>query len=176
MMHTLFAREHNVLVDALQREYPAWLPERVYDTARLIVSALIAKIHTVEWTPAILATETIRVGLRANWYGAPKDWLSQLGIWLLDKKIAPSPLPLLLAAVVIGSWYGGLGPGLLSTGLGVVLALLLYYQPQHPLGVNGAESAAQVLVFTALSIAISWLNEQRRRRGSGNNRFLSRNG
>jgi len=96
------------------------------------------------------------------------------GIWLLDKKIAPSPLPLLLAAVVIGSWYGGLGPGLLSTGLGVVLALLLYYQPQHPLGVNGAESAAQVLVFTALSIAISWLNEQRRRRGSDLAELLAR--
>jgi hypothetical protein len=66
------------------RAYPDWLPDRVYNTARLIVAALIAKIHTVEWTPAILATETIRVGLRANWYGAPKDWLTQLGIWLLD--------------------------------------------------------------------------------------------
>jgi hypothetical protein len=96
MMHTLFAREHNVLADALQREYPDWLPERVYETARLIVSALIAKIHTIEWTPAILATETIRVGLRANWYGAPKDWLSQLGIWLLDThelKGIPQTLP-----------------------------------------------------------------------------------
>ena len=31
-----------------------WSDERVYQTARLIVSALIAKIHTVEWTPAIL--------------------------------------------------------------------------------------------------------------------------
>ncbi|WP_353619978.1 peroxidase family protein [Mesorhizobium sp. BR1-1-16] len=84
MMHTLFAREHNVLAEALQREYPDWLPERVYQTARLIVSALIAKIHTVEWTPAILATQTIQIGLRANWYGAPKDWLTQLGIWMLD--------------------------------------------------------------------------------------------
>jgi hypothetical protein len=57
---------------------------------------LIAKIHTVEWTPAILATETIRVGLRANWYGAPKDWLTQLGIWLLDThalKGIPQTLP-----------------------------------------------------------------------------------
>ncbi len=33
-----------------------WSDERVYQTARLIVSALIAKIHTVEWTPAILGT------------------------------------------------------------------------------------------------------------------------
>ncbi len=64
-----------VICEALKRAYPAWDDERVYQTARLIVSALIAKIHTVEWTPAILATKTIEVGLRTNWYGAPKDWL-----------------------------------------------------------------------------------------------------
>jgi len=96
MMHTLFAREHNVLCDALQREYPAWEPERVYQTARLIVSALIAKIHTVEWTPAILATKPIEVGLHANWYGAPKDWRTQWGIWLVDEhalKGIPQTLP-----------------------------------------------------------------------------------
>jgi hypothetical protein len=85
MMHTLFAREHNVLCDALQREYPAWGTERVYQTARLILSALIAKIHTVEWTPAILATKAIEVGLHANWYGAPKDWKTQWGIWFVDE-------------------------------------------------------------------------------------------
>ena len=74
-MHTLFAREHNVICEELQRAYPGWTDERVYQTARLIVSALIAKIHTVEWTPAILATEAIDIG-DANWYGPPKDWLT----------------------------------------------------------------------------------------------------
>jgi Animal haem peroxidase/Catalase len=83
-MHTLFAREHNVICRELQAAYPTWPDERVYQTARLIVAALIAKIHTVEWTPAILATKTIDTALRANWYGAPKDWLTQLGIWLFD--------------------------------------------------------------------------------------------
>ena len=96
MLHTLFAREHNVLCGELCSVYPDWLPERIYHTARLIVSALIAKIHTVEWTPAILATKPIDVGLRANWYGAPKDWLSHLGLWLLDEhalKGIPQTLP-----------------------------------------------------------------------------------
>jgi hypothetical protein len=95
-MHTLFAREHNSVCHALQSAYPAWDDKRIYHTARLIVSALIAKIHTVEWTPAILATKTIEVGLRTNWYGAPKDWLSQLGIWLLDTQALtgiPGTLP-----------------------------------------------------------------------------------
>jgi hypothetical protein len=84
LMHTLFAREHNVLVGALRREYPGWTEEALYRTARTVVAAVIAKIHTVEWTPAILATETIDLALKGNWYGAPKDWLSQLGIWLTD--------------------------------------------------------------------------------------------
>ncbi|MDN5849087.1 MAG: hypothetical protein L0H63_05535, partial [Nitrococcus sp.] len=84
-MHTLFAREHNVLIDELQREYPHWDDERAYQTARLIVSALIAKIHTIEWTPAILATETLDIGLKTNWYGPPSgEWLIRLGIWLTD--------------------------------------------------------------------------------------------
>ena len=65
-LHTLFAREHNVLCDELRAHYRGWSDERVYQTARLIVSALIAKIHTVEWTPAILGTEAIDIGLKSQ--------------------------------------------------------------------------------------------------------------
>lgn len=84
-LHTIFAREHNLLCDELRAHYRGWSDERVYQTARLIVSALIAKIHTVEWTPAILGTEVIDIGLKANWNGPPaKDWLTRLGIWLVD--------------------------------------------------------------------------------------------
>ena len=84
-LHTLFAREHNLLCDELRLHYPDWSDERVYQTARLIVSALIAKIHTVEWTPAILGTEVIDIGLNTNWNGPPAhDWLTRLGIWLID--------------------------------------------------------------------------------------------
>ena len=48
------------------RHYRDWSDERIYQTARLIVSALIAKIHTVEWTPAILGTEVIDIGLKTQ--------------------------------------------------------------------------------------------------------------
>ncbi|MFI0450270.1 peroxidase family protein [Actinomadura sp. 6N118] len=83
-MHTLFAREHNAVCEALRSEYPRMDEDSVHHTARLVVSALIAKIHTVEWTPAILATDVIDIGLRANWSGPPKNWLTQLGLWLAD--------------------------------------------------------------------------------------------
>ncbi|HEX4661004.1 MAG TPA: peroxidase family protein [Streptosporangiaceae bacterium] len=84
-LHTLFAREHNLLCDELRAHYRDWGDERIYQTARLIVAALIAKIHTVEWTPAILGTEVIDIGLKTNWSGPPaSDWLTRLGIWLID--------------------------------------------------------------------------------------------
>jgi Animal haem peroxidase/Catalase len=85
ILHTLFAREHNLLCDELRIHYRNWSDERVYQTARLIVSALIAKIHTIEWTPAILGTEAIDIGMNMNWSGPPaQDWLTRLGIWLMD--------------------------------------------------------------------------------------------
>lgn len=83
-MHLLFAREHNLLCDELRAEYPAWDDERIFQTARLIVCALIAKIHTVEWTPAILATRAIDIGLNTNWSGPPNNWFIKAGLWLLD--------------------------------------------------------------------------------------------
>ncbi|WP_030253568.1 peroxidase family protein [Streptomyces violens] len=84
VIHTLFAREHNAVCDALHREYPKMTEEQVYQTARLIVSALIAKIHTVEWTPSILATKAIDISLHTNWDGPPDNWLHKLGLWLVE--------------------------------------------------------------------------------------------
>jgi hypothetical protein len=52
------------------------LDEQVFQTARLINAALMAKIHTVEWTPAILANKTLKRAMFANWYGLgnPTTW------------------------------------------------------------------------------------------------------
>ena len=97
VLHTLFAREHNLLCDELARIYSTWHEERIYQTARMIVAALIAKIHTIEWTPAILGTEALDIGMKTNWYGPPSgDWLTRLGIWLTDVnalKGIPKTLP-----------------------------------------------------------------------------------
>ncbi|HWF76830.1 MAG TPA: peroxidase family protein, partial [Caulobacteraceae bacterium] len=48
VMHTLFAREHNAVVDRLKVEYPEADGEWLFQKARLVVTALIAKIHTTE--------------------------------------------------------------------------------------------------------------------------------
>ena len=58
LLLTLFAREHNAICDRLAAEYPNWTDEQLFQKARLINAALLAKIHTVEWTPAIIAHPT----------------------------------------------------------------------------------------------------------------------
>ncbi len=69
VMHTLFAREHNAVVDRLKIDYPTESGEWLFQKARLVVSALLAKIHTVEWTPALMNSPEGRVAMRANWWG-----------------------------------------------------------------------------------------------------------
>jgi hypothetical protein len=69
MMGTLFALEHNSVCDALAAAYPTWGDEELFQRARLVIAALMAKIHTVEWTPAIISHPTTVAALRANWFG-----------------------------------------------------------------------------------------------------------
>jgi Animal haem peroxidase len=69
MMQTLFTLEHNSICDRLRAEYPHWPDDEIYQRARLINVALIAKIHTVEWTPAVISHPTTKVAMRANWWG-----------------------------------------------------------------------------------------------------------
>ncbi len=74
LLHTLFVKEHNAICDYLAGHYPTWDDERLFLIARLVNSALMAKIHTVEWTPGILATPVLERGMNANWFGALPEW------------------------------------------------------------------------------------------------------
>lgn len=69
LLHTLFVKEHNLVCDHLKKEYPDATDEQLFDRARLIVAALTAKIHTVDWTPAILPHPATTIALHANWWG-----------------------------------------------------------------------------------------------------------
>ncbi|AOY82898.1 peroxidase [Moorena producens JHB] len=69
MLHILFVKEHNTICDHLKKQYPDWTDDDLFDHARLINAALLAKIHTVEWTPGILGHPALQVAMRANWWG-----------------------------------------------------------------------------------------------------------
>ena len=89
--HNLFAREHNSFVDEFRKEAAKKpnadsglrnpsdpkrvirnkdvTPDELFEAARLVVAAEIAKIHTTEWTPQLLYGEPLYKGMNANWNG-----------------------------------------------------------------------------------------------------------
>ncbi len=78
MMMTVFTLEHNAICDRLRAEYPTWSDDDIFERARIINAALTAKIHTVEWTPAIISHPTSQYALRANWWGLEMEQLNRL--------------------------------------------------------------------------------------------------
>ena len=78
LLHTLFTLEHNAVCDMLRGAYPHWGDEEIFQRARLVVAALIAKIHTVEWTPSVISHPTTTLAMRANWFGLQGEHLNRV--------------------------------------------------------------------------------------------------
>jgi hypothetical protein len=78
LLHSLFMREHNAVCDHLRATHPELSDDQLFDNARLVVAALMAKIHTVDWTPAIIAHPTTVTALRTNWWGLEGRRLDRL--------------------------------------------------------------------------------------------------
>ena len=90
-LHNLFAREHNSFVAEFRRvaaqkpnadcglrdpahpkqviRYRDVTPDQLFEIARLVAAAEIAKIHTIEWTPQLLYNEPLYLGMNGNWNG-----------------------------------------------------------------------------------------------------------
>lgn len=69
---------------------------------------------------------------------------------------------LFLAAVMASAWFGGLGPGLLATGLSV-LASVYVLLPQRISPDFTLETGLRIAVFLFAAVLINALNEARRR-------------
>ena len=78
ILHALFMLEHNAICDRLHEQHPELGDDELYDKARLANAALMAKIHTVDWTPAIIAHPTTVKALRTNWWGLEGERLDKL--------------------------------------------------------------------------------------------------
>jgi hypothetical protein len=92
--HNVFAREHNLFVEkfrALARSRPEQdsglrdparrsaaikykdvTDDELFEVARLVIAAEIAKIHTLEWTTQLLYNEPVFLAMQANWSGLLK--------------------------------------------------------------------------------------------------------
>lgn len=101
--HNLFTREHNSFIDRFREQqkltpdadsgfrdpenaakiivYKDVDSERLYQAARLVVAAEIAKIHTIEWTTQLLYNEPLYAAMNSNWFGLfnlEEDRVSQI--------------------------------------------------------------------------------------------------
>lgn len=137
----LFAREHNAFVDEFRKlagqapdadsglrnpakpdtviRYKDVTPDELFEAARLVLAAEIAKIHTTEWTPQLLYDEPLYRGMNANWSGL-------LGGPLGDSKAVADALSQIVTQVFgkstdvkkSGQWYSvfASGPGIFGLG------------------------------------------------------------
>lgn len=78
ILHTLLALEHNAICNELRSAYPEWTGDQIFDKARLVNSCLMAKIHTIEWTPATLAHPALKIAMNTNWWGLVGETLTKL--------------------------------------------------------------------------------------------------
>ena len=110
MLHQLFTKEHNAVASMLKQKYPDKDDQWLYDRARLVTSALMAKIHTVEWTPAVIANPVTERAMYANWYGllgeGPKRDQYQEEARMLQADLASSNSFLLRILGIDGSQAG----------------------------------------------------------------------
>jgi hypothetical protein len=134
----LFSREHNAFVDEFRKQakltrdadcglrnplYPKKVitygkisAEELYQAARLVVSAEIAKIHTIEWTPQLLYDEPLYTAMNSNWngfLGSGFEELTQILQEIITKGFAKSG-----DAKRANTWYSvfASGPGIIGLG------------------------------------------------------------
>ncbi|PHH92627.1 hypothetical protein CDD83_6554 [Cordyceps sp. RAO-2017] len=92
LLHSLFVLEHNAICDMLREAHPSWSGDKIFDTARLVNCALLAKIHTIEWTPAVLAHPALQISMRGNWWGLVGEKLTKM-VGRVSKSEAVSGIP-----------------------------------------------------------------------------------
>jgi len=87
MLHTLFTDEHNHICDLLASQHPDWTDAQLFTKGRLINSAMMAKIHTVEWTCAIVPHPIIQRAMNVNWSGLAGEDKQDTLEFLNDKEL-----------------------------------------------------------------------------------------
>jgi K+-sensing histidine kinase KdpD len=88
--------------------------------------------------------------------------VASAGALLLTLVLTPwtegSPFPIFLAAVMLSTWFGGLGPGLLSTVLGVLASIYFFQAPFYSLTVTTLTGGVRLIVFVLVALLISSLH------------------
>ena len=134
--HNVFAREHNAFVAEFRKRaaqnpdadsglrnpdqpdrvirYRDVTDDELFEVARLVIAAEIAKIHTIEWTTQLLYDEPLFRGMNANWGGFfdGKEKV-EMALQTVMKKFLESGDP-----KKANEWYSvfAAGPGIIGVG------------------------------------------------------------
>jgi K+-sensing histidine kinase KdpD len=73
-----------------------------------------------------------------------------------------TPNALFFCSVLLSSWFGGLGPGLLASLLSVDAIDYFFLFPRYTLAIN-PEDIPRLAVFLLSAFCISWVSERQRR-------------
>lgn len=79
-LHWIFTAEHNAIAEHLKSFNPDWDDETLFQMARMVNSATMSRIHTVEWTKDLLQHQTLQEGMHADWYGLVG---TKLKLWIM---------------------------------------------------------------------------------------------
>ncbi|MBI3298761.1 MAG: hypothetical protein HYZ75_11390 [Elusimicrobia bacterium] len=81
-LHWLFVKEHNAIADYYAYFHPDWSEEKLFQMARKVNVAQIARIHTLQWTKDLLQHAVLQKGMDADWNGLlgqkRKTWLMRM--------------------------------------------------------------------------------------------------
>jgi PAS domain S-box-containing protein len=80
---------------------------------------------------------------------------------------AAMPSILYLAVIVISAWYGGFGPGALTTFTGAAAILYFFFAPTYSFSVMEVRAASQIGLFIAIGLLTSYLSGARLRAEEG---------
>jgi PAS domain S-box-containing protein len=75
------------------------------------------------------------------------------------------PLLMFFPAIMVTAWFGGFWPGIVSTVCSAIVAEYLWIDPVHSLRIARPGDAIALLMFVAIGVVISGLNELLRRGG-----------
>jgi PAS domain S-box-containing protein len=108
-------------------------------------------------------------GRAASWV----SWLSRYGLavssvalaLLFTRALADSQIrgPLFIPAIMLTAWYGGVGPGLVATGLSLLAIHYFLLAPASSIQLLNLSDAVYLVVFAVSALFVAWLTGAQRR-------------
>lgn len=85
-------------------------------------------------------------------------WLADA---LLEERFNETSGGLYVAAALVSTWYGGLGPGLLAIGLTALINLVFFNHPELSMAV-GVHGFDRLIFVTVMALVVSWIRQNQR--------------